>query len=528
MKYLILVLFALIVATQEICAQAKERKLSTSINHPSLNLFAPFISTDANAMVFLSDNTEDNILAPFYTVREATDWREPQPLPKNIHSRLNFLKGYALSPDGKRVYFTTIKGPGVGGYDIWYTDAKGTGWSEPVNLGLPINTKGQEACPSISADGNVMYFMRCEKMDQNTAQNCKIFRVAKKPNGQWDEPTALPDNINTGNSQTPRIMADAETLIFSSDKMSPNKGGMDLYVTRFESNQWTNPRPLDFINSDKEDQYVSVAALGRYLLKDASGQKRNELVEYLIPNDLRPRGMMKVEGKITDPSGQPVSSYIAAFDLQTGKRFYSGRPAADGTFFLYLKEGTRYELSIDPEQNNLTYFSKTFDLTTDKIPQLEKVTAVLKPLSTGDEISLDAVAFKPATSILEASTVGELKKLARIMNANSTATFEMQVLLNGYVEDSIQSDPDLTEIVYDTVVYESHVTDSTGQDIIDDSIAVEPTYHNNRTLKQAEAIIEYLVQQGVSRDRVKAFGNAIQATLPENKKLTIKAVVKTI
>jgi hypothetical protein len=276
MKRVIFLLLILSVFITDGFTQAKVRKLSNSINHPSLNLYAPYISADANALVFLSDNTEDNILAPFYTVREATDWREPQPIPKNIHSRLNFLSGYALTADGKRLYYTTLKGPSVGLYDIFYSDLKGNTWSEPVNLGAPINTKSNDACPSVSVDGNTMYFMRCDKMDQNSAQGCKLFRITKKANGQWDEPTELPAHINTGNSQAPRIMADGETLIFSSDKISPNKGGMDLYVTRFENNTWSKPLPLEFVNTDKNDQYVAVSALGRYLLKDTPGPKKRK------------------------------------------------------------------------------------------------------------------------------------------------------------------------------------------------------------------------------------------------------------
>jgi hypothetical protein len=55
---------------------------------------------------------------------------------------------------------------------------------------------------------------------------------------------------------------------------------------------------------------------------------------------------------------------------------------------------------------------------------------------------------------------------------------------------------------------------------------VEATYHNDRTWKQAERIVEFLVSQGVNRDQLSVFGNAIPATLPENRKLTVKAVVR--
>ncbi len=228
--------------------QAKTRRLPGIINHPSLNLYAPYISHDGNALLFVSDNGEDGALTVSYTSRE-NDWSEPVELPKNVNHRLVYLKGFSLSADGKKMYFTSTKSPVVGGYDIMMSELKGKAWTEPQNFMLPINTKTNEGCPSISVDGNTLYFMRCEKMDQRTASGCKLFRADKKPNGQWGEPKELPANINTGNSQTPRIMADSETLIFSTDKMGSTKGGMDLYITRLSNGSWSDPVPLDFVNT---------------------------------------------------------------------------------------------------------------------------------------------------------------------------------------------------------------------------------------------------------------------------------------
>ncbi|MBT1704214.1 hypothetical protein [Chryseosolibacter indicus] len=527
MKYLFLV-FGLYFSAFYANGQAQTRKLSSSINHPSLNLYSPYLSADANALVFISDNAEDGVLTPFYTFREVSDWREPQLFPKHIQSRLNFLRGYSLSADGKRLYFTTLKGPGVGGFDIWYSDLKGTSWSEPGNFGLPLNTKAHEGCPTFTTDGNTVYFMRCEKMDQNKGENCRILKSTKKPNGQWEEPVELPSNINTGNSQTPRIMADGETLYFSSDKLSPKKGGMDLYVTRLVNGKWTDPKPLDFINTDKDDQYISVAALGRYILKDTQGPRKNELVEFLIPESLRPKGIMKVEGSVTDPAGKAVSAYISAFDVSNNKRVYNAKPAADGSFYLYLKEGSRYEISFDPEQNNLTYYSRIFDLNnSDKIPQVEKLKATLKALVIGDELNLDRVQFNPSSSeLMLTEGVSEWKRLVRVINGNPSFKFDIQVLQTGYLEDTIPSNPDLTEAIYDSVTTQYDDIDSLGQLYKRDTIIVKTIYHNNRTTKQAKAIADYLISLGASKDRISYFGNSIPATSPDNRRLVIKAVVK--
>src|SRR5688500_12164913 len=121
MKYLIISVICLAawISPSESNGQAKVRKVSTVINHPSLNIYAPYISSDANAIVFLSDNAEDNALTPFFSFRENADWREPQVFPKTVYTRLNFLRGYGLSADGSTLFYSTMKSPGVGGFDIW-------------------------------------------------------------------------------------------------------------------------------------------------------------------------------------------------------------------------------------------------------------------------------------------------------------------------------------------------------------------------------------------------------------------------
>lgn len=523
MKYLLTALLLITVINPSLFAQAKIRKLPNNINHPSINVYAPYISFDANALVFLSDNSEDNQPAMFYTFKENADWKDPVLAPKQVNTRLNFLRGYGLSADGKKLYFSSMKSPGIGGYDILFSEFKAGAWSDPQNLGTPINSKSNEACPSFTADGNALYFMRCEKMSQDKGDNCKIFIAKKKSNGQWEEPVELPASVNTGNSQTPRIMADGETLIFSSDKITAGKG-MDLFVTKFQNGIWTTPLALDFVNTDKDDQYVSVNALGRYLLKDSPGARKNELTEYLIPDAIRPRSMMKIDGKVTDASGAPTPAYISVMDLKLNKRVYNGRPNANGSFLVYLMEGSRYELAIDPEHGNINYFAKQYDLTTDKIPQVEKVNAVLKPVEENDEVMLAGVLFKNNSSELDPVSFDDLKRFARLVKGNPQVKFEIQVLQNDYTEDTIQSNIDLTEITYDSMAIQIDEIDSLGQLYKKDTIKVRTTFHNNRTQQQGERIINYLKTQGVDANSLTYFGNAIYNA--ENKKIILKAMAK--
>jgi hypothetical protein len=525
MKNLVLIAFTLFFG-HGLYGQAKFRKLPGTVNHPSYNNYAPYLSADANAIVFLSDNAEDNALAPFFSTRDNNDWKEPQALPKSIYSRLNFLRGFALSADGKKLFFTTTKSPTVGGFDIQMSELKGNTWADPANLGLPVNSKSHEACPSLSSDGNTLYFMRCEKMTVDKADACKLFRVDKKPNGVWGEPMELPATINTGNSQSPKIMADGTTLLFSSDKIPGGKGGMDVYSTSFKNGTWTTPVAWDFINTDKDDQDVTVSALGRYIVRDMKGPRKNELVEYLIPDNLRPRGMMKLDGKVLDATGKPIPAYISIVDLTNNKRFYSGRPYPDGSFIVYVMEGSKYELAIEGEQDNLIYYSKQLDLATDKIPQVEKISATIKPLTIGDELQLTNVKFKPLTSELDLkASAGDLDRFARVVKGNPNVKFEIQVILSGFQEDTIQSDPDLTELLYDSVKTTINTLDSAGNTVSHDTIYVKQKFNNDRTADQAISVLNYFTAKGINGNNFSVMTKAMPA-LPENKNLIVKAVAK--
>jgi hypothetical protein len=213
MRFSITILCAL---SAIVCAaQNKINRYNAPINHPSINVSSPYISLEGTSMLFVSDNAEDNLLTVFYTTKpDGVNWKEPAPLPKTLNGRLNFLRGFSISPDGRQTYISTTKGGGVGGYDLYVSDLKGTYWAEPMNVGQPVNSKENEACASLSTDGTTMYFMRCTKMDSEKASGCKIMMASKKPTDlRWQPPVELPANINTGNSQTPRIMGDGESLI---------------------------------------------------------------------------------------------------------------------------------------------------------------------------------------------------------------------------------------------------------------------------------------------------------------------------
>lgn len=92
-------------------------------------------------------------------------WTAPKSLGKKINlSDYNEMSPFIAS-DGVTLYFSSDRPGGIGENDIWMSkrlDESWTKWSEPVNLGKPINTEGSEAFFTLDAGGEYAYLTSSE------------------------------------------------------------------------------------------------------------------------------------------------------------------------------------------------------------------------------------------------------------------------------------------------------------------------------------------------------------------------------
>ncbi len=530
-------------------AQSKVRVLPANVNKSSLNLYAPAISGDGKTIVYLSDYTDDGHHSMYFTTKKSvSSWNEPAEITKLVNRpTLNYRGGYCLSFDGDMLVFTSRKS-GLGGFELWYSYRNGANWSSPSNFGRPINSASNEGTPSLSPDGDYLYFMRCDQMTEyKGATGCKLY-VAKKKFGKWGTPVELPSNINTGNSQNPKIMADGETLIFSSDQFG-GKGGLDLYMSKKEGESWSKPVPMDFMNTDKDDQFISIPAKGRYLYTSQHSGRDYDLVQLLIPEEFRPKKVMRIQGKVTDVvTGEPVNAKLIVFNVDLRDRIWNDNIGEAGEFALVLNEGNTYDLSVNHPDASYKYYSKVYsldDIGRDK----EQLNIQLEPLTSEKEYVSD-VLFEQHTSNLADGSIYELRRLADMVRRNPNMKIEIHVTQTNYQEDSVQSNPDLTEVLIDSMIVERQVlvtnisdipqnTDSLNIEEIDatvdslnsmsyskDSTVVEQaeiyetveelqityTYHNDRTMSQAEAIKSFLVEKGAKEENLSLMGHKVFST----------------
>ncbi len=167
-----------------------------------------------------------------------------------------------------------------------------------------------------------------------------------------------------------------------------------------------------------------------------------------------------------------------------------------------------------------------YDLTNSASIRNDKVSVVLKPVAAGDELVMEGLRFKPFSTSLADNSGSELRRLSRLIRSVPQFTFEIQVQLVGYVEDSVKSNPDLTESFADSSLVTIEDIDSLGQLITRDSVVSRITFHNDRTEKQANTILDQLELLGIDRRKLSISVKAKPEEIIENRKTLITVVVK--
>lgn len=131
----------------------------TEINTGSYEVDAS-ITKDGSRMYFATDKyTKERHLNIYYAdKKDDGTWGDPVELPEIINSPFDENAPF-ISDDGMTLYFCSNGKKSMGGYDIFYTTVTADGvWTEPKNLGVPINSTDEDIHYSIDAATGKSYF----------------------------------------------------------------------------------------------------------------------------------------------------------------------------------------------------------------------------------------------------------------------------------------------------------------------------------------------------------------------------------
>ena len=114
------------------------------------------LSADAQQLYMIKDNGGQ--LDIFVSYLLGDKFSKPKKLKGAINSSFN-ENACSLSPDGKTMFFSSNRGGGYGGYDLYRASlTKDSVWSNIVNLGSSINTSFDEDSPFMHANGQTLFF----------------------------------------------------------------------------------------------------------------------------------------------------------------------------------------------------------------------------------------------------------------------------------------------------------------------------------------------------------------------------------
>jgi len=170
--------------------------ISTAINTP-YNEGAGTISGDGKTLVFASCDRPNAVgnCDLYISRRTGNNWSKPQNLGRNVNS-VEWDSQPTLSADGRTLYFTSTRRGGKGQEDIYVTTLQPDGtWALARNLGEPVNTPGKDMAPFIHASGTTLYYVTDGLVGMG---GLDVYRCELPSGGtKWSEPQNLGYPLNT-------------------------------------------------------------------------------------------------------------------------------------------------------------------------------------------------------------------------------------------------------------------------------------------------------------------------------------------
>ena len=246
-------------------------------------------SADGSRVIFTRNNynegksrkSSDNVTKLKLYTAELRDggWANVQELPFNSDE---YSSGHpALSRDGKSLYFVSDRPGGRGGTDVYVARFDGGTWSQPLNLGPQINTKGDEMFPFVD-ENDVLYFASSGQPGSlggldiyytslNGRGNSQVYHLEAPINSKADDFGLIADaGRSIGYFSSNRLNGDDD--IFRFFRESSLYGCRNLSLKVFDE---TSLAPLDSVT-------VTIKARGEG--RDEKHELRRELRKYIKPH----------------------------------------------------------------------------------------------------------------------------------------------------------------------------------------------------------------------------------------------------
>ena len=387
-------------------------------------------------------------------------WTKPEYIEGEINSE--FDEGAAsFTSDGKTMYFTRCitKSDSIESsskVELFKSTRSGSQWSTPEKLTVHRDSTLLFAHPAVSPDGRYLYFVS----DMPGGQGGKdIWRceMSEKTFGPPENPGA---DINTPGDEVFPYFRENGEFYFSSDGL-PGFGGLDLFKVVFNKDKSLSVENMQQnINSNGDDFGIT------FFGKEERG--------YFSSNRKEPRGWDKiwsfelpspyveVKGLVTDRYGEPVPDATIRIVNDKGLNTKT-RSQKDGTYSLKVEKDADYAMMATC-RSYLNYSNRFYALNKEA-DTTYVLDFMLTPLHR--PVRIENIFFEFNKWTLMPESYPALDELVKLLRDNPHIVIEIG----------------------------AH-TDRIGTD----------DYNNQLSEKRAEAVVEYLQQQGIEKGRLEAHG----------------------
>ncbi|MDR2835562.1 MAG: OmpA family protein [Bacteroidales bacterium] len=205
-------------------------RLNSIINDEEKNEAICNFTEDEKNIIFFRcgyDNTGDVLISK---ILGKNNYSIPEIFRKDLQSKDRETHA-SFSRDLKQVFFTSNRKGGKGGRDIYVSRKLPNGkWGKAILLPDNINTIYDEEAPFIHPDGVTLYF---SSKGHNSIGGYDIFRAKIKADGTFTDPENLGFPINTTNNDVSFTTNDESSVAYYSSNRKEGYGDLDIYQIQF-------------------------------------------------------------------------------------------------------------------------------------------------------------------------------------------------------------------------------------------------------------------------------------------------------
>lgn len=374
------------------------------------------MSYDGSQMLLYRDDYGNGNI--YVTEKEGRKWGRASKLGKNVNSRENETHA-SFSKDGNTLFFVSDVIGGIGGKDIYMSlkDKKGR-WGTPTNLGSTINTVFEEETPFLAEDGKTLYFA---SEAHNSIGGYDIFKSVRDNEGNWSEPQNLGYPINSSADDLFYLPIGDGTSAYMARLP---EGGTESKIYKIEYPE--TERVIELAVEDTPEPVEEIIlqdsseAVVQELVATTEIKPEPTVTTVIVPSEYDLKGKLTLDDNkefdgsfyvhVSKPDGEVVAALspdITTGEFSTKVKHGNYKVKAFGDGY----EPAEKMIHIAESQQNPDVL--TF------------LTMVPKEVSSGEYYSIKSILFDYNSDELSNEAQIEVEKLAQLMKKNSSLYIEV-------------------------------------------------------------------------------------------------------